>query len=111
MNPTPAAPLSEIAFEYMSTWCVKGADGVPKAAITADDDTFMLPEFIVRKWMIYRWKLIKGLPYQEDRQKAYDLLNNYIATDKVKIRINVSQPIPAGIKPGVFVPSGNWPTS
>ena len=106
-NPTPTAPLSTIAFEYMSSWCVTTAAGVAKAAITADDDAFLFPEPIIRKFMIYRWKLLKGLPYQADQQKAYDMLNNYIATDKVKARINVAEPDKT-IQPGVFVPAGNW---
>lgn len=112
INPVPETPFSEIAFEYMSDWSVRdGTTGDMKPLITSDSDTFVFPENIVRKWMIYRWKQIKGLPYEEDRQRAFDLLNNYIATDKVKRRIDVSSPSELTIKPGVFVPSGNWPVS
>ncbi len=108
INPVPTAPLGEIAFEYMSSWAVKNSAGVAKELITADDDIFVFPENILRKWLTYRWKLIKGLPYQEDRQAAYGLLNQYIATDKVKARIDVSCPYDKFVQPGVFVPSGNW---
>lgn len=108
INPAPTAPLSTIAFEYMSKWAVKSASGTLKELITADDDTIIFPENIVRKWLIYRWKLVKGLPYQEDRDAAYNQLNNYIAKDKVKRRINVAEPKQPSIRPGVFVPSGNW---
>lgn len=104
LNPTPTVPLSTIAFEFQSEWPVVAADGTLKPLITSDDDTFILPENIVRKWLIYRWKLLKGLPYQEDRQRAYDLLSNYIATDKVKRRIDVSCTAPADMQPGIFVP-------
>jgi len=104
LNPTPSAPLSEIAFEYQTEWAVLSSAGVLKPLITADDDTFVFPENIVRKWMIYRWKQLKGLPYQEDRQRAYDLLNNYISTDKVKRRIDVSGCRPVSMEPGIFVP-------
>lgn len=111
INPAPSEPFSIIAFEYMSTFIVVANDGTLKANVTADDDIFALPEHIIRKWLIYRWKLIKGLPYQEDQQRAFDLLNNYIARDGVKSRIDVSHPHPADIQPGVFVPSGSWPVS
>ena len=112
INPLPATPFSEIAFEYMSEWAVRDSvTNALKPLITNDADTFAFPENIVRKWMMYRWKQIKGLPYQEDRQRAFDLLNNYIATDKVKRRINVAYPNDCSVKPGVFVPSGNWPVS
>lgn len=105
LNPAPTAPLSTIAFEYQSEWPVlDSATGLPKALVTNDADTFIFPENITRKWMIYRWKLLKGLPYQEDRQRAYDLLSNYIATDKVKRRIDVSCGAPTSMQPGIFVP-------
>ena len=109
INPVPTSPFSTIAFEYMSSWAVVDNAGVLKSDITADDDTFILPEQIISKWLSFAWKQIKGLPYQGDQQAAYDQLNNYIAKDKVKARINVSEGMANTIKPGVFVPSGNWP--
>lgn len=109
LNPAPTAPLSTIAFEYASSWGFTDAAGTPKAAITADTDLFVLPERIMRKGLAFRWKQVKGLPYQADETKFYELLNNYIARDKVKRRIDVSHPHPMDIRPGVFVPSGNWP--
>lgn len=111
INPVPTAPFSTIAFEYMSTFLVTDASGTPKGTVTADTDIFALPEHIIRKWMMFRWKQIKGLPYQEDMQRGFDMLNNYITRDKVKTRINVAYPDQTLIKPGVFVPSGNWPVS
>lgn len=108
LNPAPAAPLSTIAFEYASSWAIKANNGTPKAEITADDDTFVFPERILKRGLAYYWNQRKGLPYQEDKDHYYDLLNNYISRDKVKRRINVADPEPVDIKPGVFVPSGNW---
>lgn len=108
INPTPTVPLSQIAFEYMSSWAVTSSAGVAKALITADDDVFVFPETIVRQWLKFMWKHTKGLPHEVDEKKAYDLLNNYIATDKVKRRINVAHPHATTLRPGVFVPSGNW---
>lgn len=108
INPAPVAPLSVLAFEYASSWAVTSAAGVLKAAMTADDDSFVFPDRILRKGLAMRWKQVKGLPYQEDQTQYYNLLNNYIARDKVKSRINVAEPQQPSIRPGVFVPSGNW---
>ncbi len=108
LHPAPTAPLSEIAFEYMSNWCVTDSGGTLKAAVTEDTDLFVFPEAIVRKGMMFRWKQIKGLPYQADETKYYNLLNNYIARDKSKRTINAADPHPTDLRPGVFVPFGNW---
>jgi hypothetical protein len=108
LDPIPAAPFSTIAFEYMSSWCVKSSGGVLKAAVTADDDVFVFPENIIKKGLMFRWKQIKGLPYQADETQYYNLLNNYIARDKVKRRINVSSGVPDDVRPGIFVPAGSW---
>lgn len=109
LNPAPTTPLSSMAFEYVSSWLtVDGSSGARKAAITLDTDTFVFPDNILLKALSYRWKQLKGLPYQADETTFWDLLNNYVARDKAKRRINVSHPVPMDIKPGVFVPSGNW---
>jgi hypothetical protein len=107
LYPAPTDTSSEIAFEYMSSWCVKSAAGDLQAGILADTDVFVFPENIVRKGMMYRWKQIKGLPYQADETRFWDMLNNYIAKDKVKRRINVGDP-PHDIRPGIWVPSNSW---
>lgn len=108
INPVPSGTLSQVAFEYASSWAIKNASGVLQSSMTQDTDTFIIPERILRKGLAFRWKQIKGLPYQADETQFYNLLNNYIARDKVKPRINVAEPTTPGIKPGVFVPSGNW---
>lgn len=104
-NPVPTAPFSTIAFEYMSSFCVNGGT---QAVATNDTDTFVFPETIIKRGLAYRWKQIKGLPYQADETSYYNQLNNYIARDKVKRRINVSEGVPVDIKPGIFVPSNSW---
>ena len=108
INPAPTAPLSTIAFEYASSWCVRSVAGILQEGVQADTDVFVFPERILRRGLAARWKAVKGLPYQADEQQYYNLLNNYIARDKVKQRINVAEPQQPDIKPGVFIPSGNW---
>ena len=108
LNPIPVAPFSVIAFEYASNWLVTSATGTLQSDILTDADLFLLPEPILLRGAMARWKQLKGLPYQADEEKYYSLLNAYIARDKVKARINLAQPNPNTIQPGIFVPSGNW---
>lgn len=109
--PVPTAPLSQIAFEYTSSECVYDvSSNKNKSPQSMDDDTdqFLFPEIIIKRGLAYRWKQIKGLPYQADETAYYKMLNNYIARDKVKRRINVSEGVPVDLKPGIFVPSNSW---
>ena len=108
LDPVPTSPFSTIAFEYISSWCVTTAAGALKSGVTDDTDLFVFPENIIRKGIMFRWKQIKGLPYQADETQYYRLLNNYIARDKVKSRINVAEGATDDLRPGIFVPSNSW---
>lgn len=110
INPVPTTPFSLIAFEYSSCYGVIAADGTTeKQYFTADDDSFVLPEKILQKGLTFRWKQIKGLPYQADETAYYSLLNNYISRNKPRRNYNLADTNNMGIQPGIFVPSGNWP--
>jgi hypothetical protein len=109
LYPAPFTSSSDIAFEYMSDWAYKDATtGAAKDSVTVDTDAFVFPENILKKGLAYRFKQIKGLPYQADEKAYWDMVNNYIATNKVSRRINVSEGAPVDIKPGIFVPSNTW---
>lgn len=108
LNPAPASPFSTIAFEYISSWAVTSSLGVLKSDITDDADLFVFPENIVRKGLLFRWKQIKGLPYQADETQYYNLLNKYVARDKVKRRIDVSTSDDVDLRPGIFIRSNSW---
>lgn len=108
LYPAPdVSSLPDIAFEYASSWIVRDSGGTPKAALTADDDLFGLPEYILRRGLTWKWKYTKGLPYEADQHKFYELLNSYIATDGTKPTINVGEKA-RGLTPGILVPTGNW---
>lgn len=107
LSPTPSAG-GTIAFEYNSSWGTKTVAGVLKAAPTIDSDIFVYPENIIRRGLMFKWKQIKGLPYQADETSFYNMLNNYIAKDKVKRRINVAGE-GRDMKPGIMVPTTSWP--
>ena len=109
LNPAPTVgSLPTLAYEYMSSWCIKSSTGTLKSALTADNDVFVFPENILQKGVMFRWKQLKGLPYQADETRYWTLLNQYITTDKVKRRINVADGAPVDLSPGIFVPSNSW---
>lgn len=107
INPVPTPPLSLIAFEYTSYNLVVTAGGVKQQYFTADTDTCRFPEPILQRGLTFRWKQIKGLPYQADEEVFYDMLNNFISGSKPRPQINLASPDPK-VLPGIFVPSGNW---
>lgn len=111
LNPVPTTPFSTIAWEYNSSWCTRNASGTLIALPTADTDTFVFPDNILKRGLAFRWKQLKGLPYQADETAFYNLLNNYIAKDKVGRRLNVAEGTPTDVKPGIFVPSNSWPVT
>jgi hypothetical protein len=111
LTPTPGVDPHLIAFEYASSFAVNASDGTPKAAFTSDSDTWALPEKILRKGIMFRWKQVKGLPYQVDELAYWTLVNSYIARDKVPRSYNMAEGSSPDLSPGIFVPSGNWPSS
>jgi len=109
LNPAPSTPFSTIAFEYASSYAVNSSGGVAKAAFNDDADVCKFPEKILRKGIMYRWKQIKGLPYQADEIAYWSLVNNMIARDKVKRPYDMACGHQQDLQPGIFVPRGNYP--
>lgn len=112
INPAPASPyLSTIAFEYASSNFIRSSGGTLQKHFEADTDTTVLPETLFQKGLAYRWKQTKGLNYSADERRYYDMLNNFISRDATKPVVNTGKDLMPGVRPGIFVPSGNWPVS
>lgn len=109
LQPNPPAGQT-MAFEYLSQNCVVTATtGVKKRHITADTDTFLIPDEVLKAALKWRYKCEKQLAYSED-------FNRYE-------RVRASLFINAGAKPvvrldddsneqrrfGLIVPPGSWP--
>jgi hypothetical protein len=65
ITPAPTAGQT-LAFPYMSKNFVRSNTGTAKAAFTADTDTTVFPERVIRLGIIWRWKEARGLAYAED---------------------------------------------
>jgi hypothetical protein len=68
-------------FYYMTNLICADSDGATKTAFTADDDTFRLDERLLRQGIIWRWKQLKGLPFEVPMFEYQSLLERRITRD------------------------------
>lgn len=69
-------------FFYISNGFVVPASGANKSAFTADEDTFILDERLLKLGIIWRWKERKGLDYAESMADYEEALQRRVAKDK-----------------------------
>lgn len=106
--PAPTAGET-VAFEYMSNYWCESSGGTGQSRWAADTDTSVLPEEILKRETIWRWKAAKGFDYAEDFRSAQEQANNNLARsqDNRSLFLN-GNPTYQEPNPGVFVPWGNW---
>lgn len=105
-NPSPTAGHT-VAFEYVSSnWCLNGT--TPAQVFVADADTILLPESLVALGLRWRWKKEKGLNYGEDFASYERMVMDAMGRDGTKKTLNMANPT-SEIRPGIWVPAGNWP--
>jgi hypothetical protein len=76
--------------EYLSNVCIiNGTKGV-KAEWSADDDTSLFPDNLLRLGLTWRWKRAKGFDYSEERDQYDRALETAIANDTGMRRISTS---------------------
>jgi len=72
----------DISFNYSSSHYVIGTDLVRKAFFTADTDSPLFPDILIRLGCIWQWKQSKGLDYAEDMRTFELQLERSIAADR-----------------------------
>ena len=105
-NPPPPN-THECAFEYISSFIVKGVDGAAKPVADLNTDTFAVPDKVILAGLRWKWKYEKGLDYAEDFRRYETLRNNAKSRDGTKPTLSMSDGQPH-ITPGIFVPAGSW---
>ena len=68
-------------FVYLHKNCITLASGGLGDSFTADGDSFMLGDRILKLGMIWQWKAQKGSPYQEDLNTYADALTYLMGHD------------------------------
>lgn len=77
LNIMPARASGEtVRFLYINKNFANSSGGTPKASFTADDDTFVLDDRILRLCFIAQWKANKGVDFAAD-QNSYEMALNY----------------------------------
>jgi len=106
-DPVGANATDTIAFHYKSTsWC-ESSGGTGQKVWAADTDVGRLDETLMRLGIIWRWKAVKGLDYQQDFDNYERRVIDSMARDGGAPRLSLG----GGVRnrlPGIMVPLGSW---
>lgn len=104
--PVPVAG-NTIAFEWISkNWVTLNAGGTASAWAN-DSDTGLIDEEVMTQGLLWRWRAAKGLDYAEDFAKYERMVNDQMARDGGKPRLNLGGAL-NNFPAGVLVPIGSW---
>lgn len=82
VNFVPVVSIGDEAkFYYVSRQYARGEDGSAKFAFDRDDDSFVLDDRLLTLALIWRWKAMKGMDYQEDIRNYDIALSQAMARD------------------------------
>lgn len=105
----PAPPAGhEFAFAYLSQNCVVTAiTGVKKRYITADTDTFLIPDEVLKAALKWRYKCEKQLAYSEDFARYERIRASLFLNSSPKPIVHLGDG--GTTRPfGVIIPPGSW---
>jgi hypothetical protein len=102
IDPAPTAGDALTAFYRVKNWASSN-EGTAKNSITADNDTILFPEELVKlgRW---KWRMEKGLPYAELMRSYEGMLADLLATNHVGGKLSMAGG-PEDVRPGVWVPT------
>jgi len=107
VNPIPEAGHSWV-FEWSSKEAILDVDGTTtKEFFTSDLDTFLLPDNLHLLGLRWRWLRENGLDYAELFNTYEFQVKDAMGRDGGAARVSMDS-CSNEIKPGIFVPTGNW---
>ncbi|CEJ12085.1 hypothetical protein BN1110_02381 [bacterium YEK0313] len=79
--PAPAGPVT---LEYVSSFWIKSADTMPvyRATFLADSDRSLIPEEVLLQGLVWRWKRLKGLAYQDELDQFEQAVGYHARADR-----------------------------
>lgn len=107
MGPVPAAGQT-ISYEYRSAYWCQSSGGTAKAAWTADTDTALISERLMRLGIVWRFKKRRGLEWQSDHESYLNEVDGDLAADRPRKVIDLKNGGPPVRYPGITVPDGTW---
>jgi hypothetical protein len=106
INFYPVPPAGQTcAFEYISLNWVSSS--VASSTWQIDTDTPLIDDQLLILGTLWRWKQAKGFNYAEDFAKYERRIADMMGRDAGKPTLSLTG-VHDSIKPGVFVPAGNW---
>ncbi|MFD9897470.1 hypothetical protein [Mesorhizobium sp. NPDC059025] len=93
----------KVKFFFVSSQAVRASNGDPKTAFSADTDTFILDENVLKLAIVYLWKQLKGEDF------AAELADYEIAADQAYDSDGGSKPILSGNLPVNWRGRTVWP--
>lgn len=98
------------AFEYASDMAILGTASATdfKKWFTADTDTFLLDESLLVTGLRWKWKSEKGMAFATDQLAYESRLAQAIGNDSAKGTLDMGNGAKEGVRPGIWVPAGNW---
>ncbi|MGI4744962.1 MAG: hypothetical protein ACRYGI_11385 [Janthinobacterium lividum] len=75
------APAGDTRFAYISNQWARSTAGTPASQFSADTDTFVLSERLLKLWLIWRWREQKKLDASGDQEAFVKALDEYAAKD------------------------------
>lgn len=104
--PAPSAG-DTCAFEWVSKNFCQSSGGTGQSVWTADTDTGLLSEDLMKLGLIWRWKAANSLEYAQDFDTYEGRVADAMARDGGKQILSLDG-YAAGIAPVVVIPSGSW---
>lgn len=105
-NPLPASGQT-VYFEYISeNWC-QSSSGTAQSTWTADTDTALIDEEVIRLGVVWRWRKAKGLDYGEDFRSYEAALIDIFGPDGARASIDMGGEIIDGVSLPT-VTDGSW---
>lgn len=92
------APATTVTLEYVSSYWVRSTSGTLQAGFLDDTDVSLIPEDIITLGMKWRWRRLKGRPF-DDELAEYEAAIEYRARADRSIRSSQS-PVPSVSSPG-----------
>lgn len=91
---------------YESTYpLLDGTTAIP--AMTADTNTFLLPELLVHKGLDWKWKKQKGEAWETDYSEYMNFLPKKLTDTNMPVYHLDGEKFK--LTPGIWVPAGDWP--
>lgn len=111
IHPTPSTAGETLVLEYLTDAYCTDSGGTNQEEWAADTDLPLLPEYLFRAGLKWRFKKEHGLPYLDDRDAYERMVEEAFGGDGGAPQIAIdgsSRIFPAD---GINVPEGSWPAA